>query len=161
MSHLSPKDLLSLTKTSRDLEAFLTVDAYSWIWLQARKFQEPELPPLPRGYREYEYANLVFDTHCHVCPTSVRHIQSDTLCYRNVNNLRRRLYCGRQRCGCVASASRMSQCAYYPSMSIQSMFVSDTMAYVEHPSRCRSGSTRFWKRSLVTSTQSMPPNLLV
>ncbi len=65
-SHLEPLDLLRMTRTTKTLR-FLLLDRSSIAaWHSAFKKIEG-LPPVLEGFSEPQYANLIFDNHCHVC----------------------------------------------------------------------------------------------
>ncbi|KAI0698361.1 hypothetical protein BC835DRAFT_1334872 [Cytidiella melzeri] len=65
-SHLNPKDLLNLARTSRDLREFFMSRNTLPFWKAARLNTE-KLPPCPSDLSEPAYANLMFDAHCHNC----------------------------------------------------------------------------------------------
>ncbi|KAF9070281.1 hypothetical protein BDP27DRAFT_1263940 [Rhodocollybia butyracea] len=65
-SHLGPRDLLHLARTSKDLRAMLITKKAEGIWRAARK-TIVGLPPLPSDLNEPEYARLMFDPYCHAC----------------------------------------------------------------------------------------------
>ncbi|KIY67622.1 hypothetical protein CYLTODRAFT_490458 [Cylindrobasidium torrendii FP15055 ss-10] len=66
-SSLEPIDLLRLSRTSKDLRAFLLSRLHSeHAWRAAREAMIG-LPPLPRDESEPAYASFVFDTHCQEC----------------------------------------------------------------------------------------------
>ncbi|ESK90969.1 hypothetical protein Moror_16367 [Moniliophthora roreri MCA 2997] len=63
--HLLPLDILNLSRTSKELRAMLMSQSSVPIWRTARE-NVPELPPLPSDLNEAQYANLAFDSYCHV-----------------------------------------------------------------------------------------------
>ncbi|KIY67642.1 hypothetical protein CYLTODRAFT_352765, partial [Cylindrobasidium torrendii FP15055 ss-10] len=65
-SRLEPGDLVSLSRTSKDIRAVLMRKPSEYIWRAARSMV-PDLPPLPHDMSEPAYASLVFDTFCHEC----------------------------------------------------------------------------------------------
>ena len=66
-SHMHPRDLLSLARTTRDLRAFLTSRRASLLsWRTARRRQAQSLPECPPFLSEVAYANLVFCSACDV-----------------------------------------------------------------------------------------------
>lgn len=65
MRYLTPKDLLSLARTTKSLRAFLMSRNSRLFWKTARRNME-DLPPCPADLSEPAYANLLFDSHCHV-----------------------------------------------------------------------------------------------
>ncbi|KAF9267008.1 hypothetical protein L218DRAFT_895151 [Marasmius fiardii PR-910] len=64
--HLEPRDVLHLSRTSKDFRGFLMRRSSSSIWREARE-NLPELPPLPFDLNEPQYASLLFDNHCYAC----------------------------------------------------------------------------------------------
>ncbi|KAH8833297.1 hypothetical protein DL96DRAFT_1811799 [Flagelloscypha sp. PMI_526] len=73
-SHLTSEDLLNLIRTTKALRALL-LDRFgaAGAWKCARANYFPALPHCPDDMSEPEYANLLFDTHCHVCMKSRSH----------------------------------------------------------------------------------------
>ncbi|KAJ3730441.1 hypothetical protein C8R42DRAFT_7245 [Lentinula raphanica] len=65
-SYLMPFDILRLSRTSKDIRAFLMTRSNASVWRTAR-YNVPELPPLPSDLTEPQYANLAFDSYCHIC----------------------------------------------------------------------------------------------
>ncbi|KAI0768946.1 hypothetical protein BC629DRAFT_808024 [Irpex lacteus] len=65
-SHLLPRDLLHLARTSKALRAFFMSRSSQSMWKSACA-NVPGLPPCPSDLSEPAYANLVFDAHCHDC----------------------------------------------------------------------------------------------
>ncbi|KAJ3751980.1 hypothetical protein EV360DRAFT_13759, partial [Lentinula raphanica] len=63
-SYLMPFDILRLSRTSKDIRAFLMTRSNASVWRTAR-YNVPELPPLPSDLTEPQYANLAFDSYCH------------------------------------------------------------------------------------------------
>ncbi|KAJ7126990.1 hypothetical protein C8R44DRAFT_780134 [Mycena epipterygia] len=64
--HLNPLDLLHLARTTKEIRGILMARSAAFIWKEARSHVEG-LPDLPRDLSEPQYANLVFDCHCHKC----------------------------------------------------------------------------------------------
>ncbi|KAJ3716991.1 hypothetical protein C8R42DRAFT_724633 [Lentinula raphanica] len=64
---LDPRDLLSLSRTSKRLRYLLMSRSSELIWRAARLNFEGGLPPLPPGLNEPQFAHLLFDLYCHVC----------------------------------------------------------------------------------------------
>ncbi len=54
-----------MSRTTKPLRALLMRKSSSFIWERARLGMEG-LPPMIEGFNEPQYANLLFDTHCHV-----------------------------------------------------------------------------------------------
>ncbi|KIY67647.1 hypothetical protein CYLTODRAFT_490478 [Cylindrobasidium torrendii FP15055 ss-10] len=71
-SSLTPIDLLRLSRTSKDLRAFLGSRIHSEnIWRAAREGMINLPPSLPRDLSEPAYASFVFETHCQKCGAAV------------------------------------------------------------------------------------------
>ncbi|RPD66066.1 hypothetical protein L226DRAFT_566545 [Lentinus tigrinus ALCF2SS1-7] len=70
--HLHPKDLLNLSRASRDFRAFLMNRGNSGLWRAART-NVPGLPECPPFLSEPAYANVVFFSHCHLCLKNAQH----------------------------------------------------------------------------------------
>ncbi|KAI0083912.1 hypothetical protein BDY19DRAFT_611129 [Irpex rosettiformis] len=67
-SHLHPRDLLHLARSSKVLRKFFMSRNSTLAWKAARlTLIDPLLPPCPNDLSEPAYANLMFDTHCHSC----------------------------------------------------------------------------------------------
>ncbi|KAF5372931.1 hypothetical protein D9758_001472 [Tetrapyrgos nigripes] len=64
--HLEPSDILSLSRTNKDLRNLLTPKSSEYIWRAARENVEG-LPPPPSDMNEIQYASLMFDRFCQVC----------------------------------------------------------------------------------------------
>ncbi|KAI9569475.1 hypothetical protein HD554DRAFT_2020544 [Boletus coccyginus] len=64
--HLMPLDLLRLARTTKQFRQLLMHRSSVSIWIAARK-NVPDLPDCPPYMSEPQFANLVFDTHCHEC----------------------------------------------------------------------------------------------
>lgn len=60
-----PLDVLRLTRTTKQFRQLLMHRSSVSIWIAARK-NVPDLPDCPPYMSEPQFANLVFDTHCHV-----------------------------------------------------------------------------------------------
>ncbi|KAF8141131.1 hypothetical protein EV363DRAFT_1307184 [Boletus edulis] len=69
--YLHPKDLLSLSRTCQSLRELLMDKSSTFVWKTARR-QVDGLPDCPPDLTEQEYADLVFDAHCHMCGRRVR-----------------------------------------------------------------------------------------
>ena len=65
-SHMHPRDLLNLARTTKAFRTFLMSRSSAPFWKAAR--QQLELPECPPHLSEPAYANLVFFFHCHVSP---------------------------------------------------------------------------------------------
>ncbi|KAJ3887526.1 hypothetical protein GG344DRAFT_55560, partial [Lentinula edodes] len=65
--YLYPRDLLHLSRTSKDLRSILMSKATESIWRISRLNVAGGLPPLPNDLNEPQYAHLMFDSYCHVC----------------------------------------------------------------------------------------------
>ncbi|KAF8844141.1 hypothetical protein BDN67DRAFT_871570, partial [Paxillus ammoniavirescens] len=63
--HLMPLDVLRLARTTKQFRRVLMHRSSLSIWIAARK-NVPDLPDCPPHMSEPQFANLVFDTHCHV-----------------------------------------------------------------------------------------------
>ncbi len=55
-----------MSRTTKALRALLMAKSSSGVWKRARLRMEG-LPPIFEDLSEPEYANLLFDSHCHVC----------------------------------------------------------------------------------------------
>ncbi|KAF5372850.1 hypothetical protein D9758_001478 [Tetrapyrgos nigripes] len=64
--YLEPLDILSLSRTNKDLQNLLTPKSSGYIWKAARENIE-DLPPPPSDMNEMQYASLMFDRYCQVC----------------------------------------------------------------------------------------------
>ncbi|KIL00812.1 hypothetical protein PAXRUDRAFT_821269 [Paxillus rubicundulus Ve08.2h10] len=64
--HLMPLDVLRLARTTKQFRRVLMHRSSLSIWIAARK-NVPDFPDCPPYMSEPEFANLVFDTHCHEC----------------------------------------------------------------------------------------------
>ncbi|KAJ3768114.1 hypothetical protein FB446DRAFT_792569 [Lentinula raphanica] len=69
-SWLDPRDLLSLSRTSKYLRDILLSKSSESIWRTARINFKGGLPPLPQDLNEPQFARLIFDVWCHVCNKS-------------------------------------------------------------------------------------------
>ena len=69
VSHLHPKDLLELSRSSRHLHSLLMTSGASPYWRVARR--SIELPDAPQTINEAQYASLMFEQKCTVS-TSTR-----------------------------------------------------------------------------------------
>lgn len=63
--HLMPLDVLRLARTTKQFRRMLMHRSSVSIWIAARR-NVPNLPDCPPYASEPQFANLVFDTHCHV-----------------------------------------------------------------------------------------------
>ncbi|KAF8439340.1 hypothetical protein L210DRAFT_3402807, partial [Boletus edulis BED1] len=63
--HLMPLDVLHLTHTTKQFRQLIMHRSSASIWVAARK-NVSDLPDCPPYMSEPQFANLVFDTHCHV-----------------------------------------------------------------------------------------------
>jgi hypothetical protein len=68
-SRLDPPDVLRLARTTKDLRNVLMSRSARSIWKSAF-LNDPDLPGLPEGLNEPQYANLVFSPHCNSCFTA-------------------------------------------------------------------------------------------
>ncbi|KAF8651437.1 hypothetical protein AX16_004738 [Volvariella volvacea WC 439] len=66
VSRLPPSDVLSLSRTSKVLRSVLMSRSAITAWRESLK-NEPDLPPLPSGLTEPQFANLLYSDHCHYC----------------------------------------------------------------------------------------------
>ena len=64
VSHLHPKDLLELSRSSRHLHSLLMTSGASPYWRVARR--SIELPDAPLMINEAQYASLMFEQKCTV-----------------------------------------------------------------------------------------------
>ncbi|KAF7338051.1 F-box domain-containing protein [Mycena venus] len=71
-SHLDPPDVLRLARTTKDLRELLMSRSAISIW-KAAFLNDPDLPCLPEGMNEPQYANLAFSPHCHSCFVAGEH----------------------------------------------------------------------------------------
>ncbi|KAI0768389.1 hypothetical protein BC629DRAFT_1536111 [Irpex lacteus] len=65
-SYLHPKDVLSLSRASKDLRKFFMSRNSASIW-KAALANLPALPPCPDDLSVPAYVNLVFSENCHIC----------------------------------------------------------------------------------------------
>ncbi|KAJ7035062.1 hypothetical protein C8F04DRAFT_1395128 [Mycena alexandri] len=66
---LNPKDLINLSRTTKELRGILMNRSNLFIWKNSRA-QVEGLPEIPRDLNEPQYAALAFDGHCHKCLTT-------------------------------------------------------------------------------------------
>ncbi|KAJ7786579.1 hypothetical protein B0H16DRAFT_1876573 [Mycena metata] len=66
---LSPKDLINLARTTKEIRGILMNRSNAFIWKDSRSRVEG-LPELPPDLKEPGYASLAFDGHCHKCLTT-------------------------------------------------------------------------------------------
>ncbi|KAJ7709574.1 hypothetical protein B0H17DRAFT_1190776 [Mycena rosella] len=71
-SHLEPPDVLHLARTTKDLRNVLMSHSAISIWKSAF-LNDPDLPGVPEGLNEPQYANLAFSPHCHFCFVAGEH----------------------------------------------------------------------------------------
>ncbi|KAJ6624527.1 hypothetical protein B0H10DRAFT_2006326 [Mycena sp. CBHHK59/15] len=71
-SLLGPSDVLRLSRTTKDLRHLLMSRSAISIWRSAF-LNDPDLPAVPDGMNEPQYANLAFSPHCHKCHASGEH----------------------------------------------------------------------------------------
>lgn len=64
-SHLTPYDLLRMSRLNKDLRRVLISRSSITVWKSARS-NDNECPDPPAGMSEPAWANLLFDAHCHV-----------------------------------------------------------------------------------------------
>ncbi|KAI5995363.1 hypothetical protein EDC04DRAFT_2802323 [Pisolithus marmoratus] len=64
--HLNPLDVLRLARTTKEFRRVLMHRSSRSVWIAARN-NLPDLPDCPPYMSEPQFANLVFDTHCHEC----------------------------------------------------------------------------------------------
>lgn len=64
--HLNPLDVLRLARTTKQFRRVLMDRSARCIWIAARN-NLSDLPDCPPFMSEPQFANLVFDTHCHEC----------------------------------------------------------------------------------------------
>ncbi|KAH9851874.1 hypothetical protein C2E23DRAFT_860212 [Lenzites betulinus] len=67
LRQLHPRDLLSLSQTSREFRAFLLTRANAFVWRTARKALPGALTDPHPVLSEPELANLMFSFHCNEC----------------------------------------------------------------------------------------------
>ncbi|KAI0329682.1 hypothetical protein GY45DRAFT_1324645 [Cubamyces sp. BRFM 1775] len=65
--HLHPRDLLNLSRTTKEWRAFLMDRRRHALWKAARMRQEPVLPDILPSLSEPAYANLIFFNNCSSC----------------------------------------------------------------------------------------------
>lgn len=75
LGHLNPLDVLRLARTTKQFRSMLMHKSSRFIWIAARK-NVPDLPDCPPYMSEPQFANLVFDTHCHVRISLYRRLQT-------------------------------------------------------------------------------------
>ncbi|KAK0451975.1 uncharacterized protein EV420DRAFT_1559501 [Desarmillaria tabescens] len=75
-SHLDPRDLLHLCRTSKSLRAVLLDRSALFVWKSARRNLE-NLPAILDDLSEPRYASLLFDKHCQLClaPAKTNYVQ--------------------------------------------------------------------------------------
>ena len=64
--HLTPAELLSISRLNKDHRSFLTGEIGAVLWRQARR-NIVGLPECPGWLTEIQYAALCFETHCQRC----------------------------------------------------------------------------------------------
>ncbi|KAI0070330.1 hypothetical protein K474DRAFT_1670181 [Panus rudis PR-1116 ss-1] len=65
-AYLDPKDMLSLSRSTKDFRAFLLDSSTAPVWKAARR-NAPYLPAKPEDMSEPMFAHLFFDKFCHHC----------------------------------------------------------------------------------------------
>ncbi|KAF5372841.1 hypothetical protein D9758_001473 [Tetrapyrgos nigripes] len=75
--YLEPLDILSLSRTNKDLRNLLTPKSSGYIWKAAGENIE-DLPPPPSDMNEVQYASLMFDRYCQVGVSFLFHSSLDT-----------------------------------------------------------------------------------
>ncbi|KAF8992459.1 hypothetical protein BDZ89DRAFT_897135, partial [Hymenopellis radicata] len=74
-SYLEPLDLLRMSRTTKRLRSILMDISSRTVWKSAF-LAMGALPPIIDGLSEPQYANLLFDSHCHGCgKPATRYIQ--------------------------------------------------------------------------------------
>ncbi|KAF9014653.1 hypothetical protein BDZ89DRAFT_1076413 [Hymenopellis radicata] len=74
-SYLEPLDLLRMSRTTKRLRTLFMSKETTFVWERAR-LGMADLPPMIDGFSEPQYANLLFDSHCHNClKTPIKYIQ--------------------------------------------------------------------------------------
>lgn len=76
-SYLEPFDLLRMSRTTKDLRQLLMSKSTAFVWERARLGMDG-LPHMFDDLNEVQYANLLFDTHCHVCTCTYTLLKSTT-----------------------------------------------------------------------------------
>lgn len=77
-SYLEPLDLLRMSRTTKDLRQLLMSKSTAFVWERARLGMDG-LPHMLDDINEVQYANLLFDTHCHVCTYTSLSLTTDLL----------------------------------------------------------------------------------
>ena len=80
-AYLLPSDILSLSRTTKDLRALLMTQSSASIWKTARE-NLTDFPPCPNDLNEAQYVNLMFSNHCHV-----RYSVSSSMGFLKQNNI--------------------------------------------------------------------------
>ncbi|KAI1784029.1 hypothetical protein LXA43DRAFT_892773, partial [Ganoderma leucocontextum] len=70
LSHLTPSDLLMLSRVDKCLRGFVLSARNKTAWRVARE-NVLGLPPRPEWFSEPRYASLLFDDHCDLCGLAV------------------------------------------------------------------------------------------
>ncbi|KAJ3504125.1 hypothetical protein NMY22_g18024 [Coprinellus aureogranulatus] len=70
-SHLPPKGLLAISRTSKQFRSMMLSKRYTDIWRNSRAEFVVPVPDPPEGLSEPRWAALLFDTNCQVCGVSV------------------------------------------------------------------------------------------
>ncbi|KAF8061649.1 hypothetical protein FPV67DRAFT_1673269 [Lyophyllum atratum] len=65
-AHLTPYDLLNLSRTSKPLRNILMHRSSTYVWKNVRS-RIVDLPECPKDLSEPQYANLIFYPYCHFC----------------------------------------------------------------------------------------------
>jgi hypothetical protein len=77
-----PLDVLRLARTTKQFRRVLMHRSSLSVWIAARK-NVPDLPDRPPYMSEPQFANLVFDTHCHVRSVHLCNLTLPLIDYRN------------------------------------------------------------------------------
>ncbi|KAJ3520657.1 hypothetical protein NMY22_g12655 [Coprinellus aureogranulatus] len=71
-SHLPPKGLLAISRTSKQFRSMMLSKRYTDIWRNSRAEFVVPVPDPPEGLSEPRWAALLFDTNCQICGVSVK-----------------------------------------------------------------------------------------
>ncbi|RPD73471.1 hypothetical protein L226DRAFT_613986 [Lentinus tigrinus ALCF2SS1-7] len=142
ISHLEPKDILQLSRVSKELRSMLRSPTSRHVWVTARKNVEPALPEPPEDMSEPLYAFLVFERFCQGCG----HGRAQNADYA----LRVRL-CGN--CWRTDTAKGKDICRFLGLSKKDSKDVAEVL-YTLTPKGTRSWSDGGWDMPLLTLDQS-------
>ena len=78
--HLHPLDLLHLARTTKPFRRVLMHRSAISVWKEARSNVDG-LPECHPSMSEPAYANLAFDSHCHVCNSPSRYCEQHLIAY--------------------------------------------------------------------------------